>query len=486
MTTFVTISPPTPNGDLHLGHLSGPFLAADVYTRNLKMHGKDAYLISYSDDYQSYIACRARQKNVSNTEIFTQNTHLIKKSLKLANIEIDHFMTAHENPIFREEIKRYYNALHEVKAIDREDTLVPYCESCAAYGYEAFGRTKCDVCGASTDLSQCENCATQPVYNRQEVTCVLCGGAMKPMQMNREYIDVSKYHDLIASSHSCGSYRLKLATFLVQELKRKGQKWYIDRPHDSGISVSFGGKENNVHTWFAGLSGYKASIRELFSRSGEENRCFDPKEDKLACFFGFDCSYSHAVIYPMLALLSGEDPSKNEYFSNAFLKLDDKDFSTSRNQAIWVNDVLPKYDSDNVRYFLCLKAPEEKPENFVFKDFVAWEANVEEHKAKFLSELATIKDYRDIVGRLLENIVADIRKDLLRFMEHNRFSAKGLATLAEKYRKKGADHQGKGPQYIAFNLIYAYVAMPIMPKFASAVFSQQPELRKMIGTIINA
>lgn len=485
MSIFVTISPPTPNGNLHLGHLSGPFLSADVYARFQRARGYEAFLISYSDDYQSYIDRKSKQTGTSCSDVINRNYDLIKRSLELANIKIDHFMKSHENNRFIEEISYYYNALHDIKAIKSETAHAPYCITCGVYGYEAFGRSTCEECGSSTDLSQCETCATQPVYNQQKVSCILCGQPMKSFEVAREYIDVSKYHDLISSAQSRQKFRPRLTKFLDDQLTRHNRKWYIDRPHDSGITIQRDSTRNVIHTWFSGLPGYYASIKEYFSLSSGSGRSFDPEEDRFSFFFGFDCSYSHAVIYPLLTLLTGNDPGKNEYYTNSFLKLNGDDFSTSRGTAIWVDDVLPKFDSDNLRLYLCIKSPEDKTENFVYDEFVKWEDKIRTHNALFLSKLSHMPSPQWL-DKLFKLATDQVRQVFSRLSEYNQFSAKELSELADSYRTLASGHQPHSPDYFIYNLLYAYISEPIMPKFFSSVFDNYADIKNRLDTIINA
>jgi methionyl-tRNA synthetase len=307
---------------------------------------------------------------------------------------------------------------------------------------------------------------------------------MQPVEVRREYIDVSKYNDLISSAQTPEKYRPRLAEFLDDQLTRSNRKWYVDRPHDSGIAVTRNNSQSVIHTWFSGLPGYYASIKEYLMLSTGTNRSFDPFEDRISFFFGFDCSYSHAVIYPLLALLTGNDPRKNEYYTNAFLKLNGDDFSTSRGTAIWVDDMLPQYSSDNLRLYLCIKSPEDQIENFVYDEFIVWNEAISAHNSLFLSKLTHTTPLQDL-GKLFEIASKQVRRLFTKITQYNQFSAKELANLAESFRTLASECKPHTSDYFIYNLLYAYTVEPIMPKFSSSVFDSHAKLKKDIDAIVN-
>src|SRR5262245_53580764 len=135
---IVTITPPTPNGDLHLGHVSGPFLAADVCARVLRQKGHETLLLCYSDDYQSYLLRKARESGRERQQIAAENASAIRDSLQSVGIHLDHFMQAFGNATFLEEVSRYFTLLERNGRLEAQHVAIPFCRSCNVYGYEGF------------------------------------------------------------------------------------------------------------------------------------------------------------------------------------------------------------------------------------------------------------------------------------------------------------------------------------------------------------
>src|SRR5471030_1974097 len=107
---LVTITPPTPNGDLHIGHIAGPFLAADIFTRAQRQHGHDGVLVSYSDDYQSYMLRRGIELDRNHQTLAEENTQKIRESLQLVGIQVDSWIQSRHNTFFHESVTEVYQA----------------------------------------------------------------------------------------------------------------------------------------------------------------------------------------------------------------------------------------------------------------------------------------------------------------------------------------------------------------------------------------
>ncbi len=137
---IVTITPPTPNGDLHIGHIAGPFLSADVFTRIQRQRGHECVLLSYSDDYQSYMQRKGIETGIEPSVLAQSNTEKIKRSLAAMKISVDNWMSPYNNPFFKDAVQELFDSAHERGAIAFHDSSEPYCASCNVWGYEAFGR----------------------------------------------------------------------------------------------------------------------------------------------------------------------------------------------------------------------------------------------------------------------------------------------------------------------------------------------------------
>lgn len=369
---IVTATPPTPNGDLHLGHLSGPFLAADVMYRRLKQSGHDVLFVTYSDDYQSYLPRKTKtllRKPFDYARLMRQAMML---SLELVNIRFDQFMQAAENPLYRR-AGEYYTGL-----IANQIALKPYkafhCAVCNTYGYEGFGRTHCNWCGISSDASQCEHCARMPDVNQiSEMTCMSCQGKMHPVSVKQHVWKIGQNYPAVKAALAQRPARNCLTGYLDQVLSNTDEEWPLSRPGDAGLLVS--ALDNYpLHTWFLGLAGYKSSVEsylEMHPERGRPEEWWTP-ETELVHFLGFDCSYSHAIGYSSLLLADKSGPRPGTFITNRFLKLDGEDFSTSRGHAVWIKDLAGQYPADAIRLFSALFAPETEVADFNRHVFHEW------------------------------------------------------------------------------------------------------------------
>jgi methionyl-tRNA synthetase len=135
MSKFVvTITPPTPNGDLHIGHIAGPFLAADVFTRVQRQRGHDCVLVSYSDDYQSYMLRKGLEQGVDPVELAARNSDRIEASLAAINIRPDNWMRPHGNAFFADAVREVFQKARDVGAIEFRDSSEAYCAACDVWG----------------------------------------------------------------------------------------------------------------------------------------------------------------------------------------------------------------------------------------------------------------------------------------------------------------------------------------------------------------
>lgn len=166
---IVTAAPPTSNGDLHLGHISGPYLSADVFTRVRRQLGDDVLCVSYSDDFQSYVQRKAFEEGGGGSDLNERSAYLARtlgsrmaQSLASADIRYDIFMHSGDSPSLIPALQYFVDAADRRNLLTTSPQTVPYSGVHQVWGYEAFARGTCPNCGASTDTSQCEACAFPP------------------------------------------------------------------------------------------------------------------------------------------------------------------------------------------------------------------------------------------------------------------------------------------------------------------------------------
>lgn len=375
----VTITPPTPNGDLHIGHISGPFLAADVFTRTQRQLGHECLFVSYSDDYQSYMLRKGLELKADPVQLALSNTDRIEHSLAAVDIKVDNWMRPQDNQYFHSAVAEVFEAAQAADAIEFRESKEPHCPRCDVWGYEAFGRGQCNFCGVDSDASQCEGCARAPDAARMpQFRCNLCSGAHEWKSVRRAFLKLGNYCSLLRALHARRRSRAPLDSWLPTAIDEI-EDWGVTRPHDAGLDLKPDGS-CRIHTWFMGLAGYLAACREYADRVDQPGLVdvywHDAKDASLVHFLGFDCVFSHALVYPVLLSLLPGVKIDQRFIPNQFLKLDGLNLSTSRNHAIWVADLAREACADSARLYLASIAPEEAEGDFRRERFATWRTSV--------------------------------------------------------------------------------------------------------------
>lgn len=379
MSKFVvTITPPTPNGDLHIGHISGPFLAADVFTRVQRQLGHDCVLVSYSDDYQSYMLRKGLEQGIDPVQLASRNSDRIEASLAAINIRPDNWMRPHGNRFFAEAVREVFDKARNAGFIEFRDASEAYCPRCDVWGYEAFARGLCNYCGAESDASQCENCAQAPDAELMgDLRCKLCSQPVHWHAVHRAFLKLGLFKPALRDTLLNRKWRKPLDSWLAQTLEHI-HDWGVTRPGDAGLDLAEG-DTCRVHTWFMGLAGYMAAFREHAERMGQPElfqQYWQSGHGTLVHFLGFDCVFSHAVVYPALLSVLDDLDISQQFMPNQFLKLDGLNLSTSRNHAIWVTDLARQACADSARLYLASIAPEECEGDFRLPHFLQWRAGL--------------------------------------------------------------------------------------------------------------
>ncbi len=486
---IVTIAPPTPNGNLHLGHISGPFLAADIFYRIRKLKGDEAILFCYSDDYQDYVVRKAMQTNRDRFELATHFADRIANTLIKTNIHCDWFLKAYQNQYYKDAIVYFYKLAKEKGVLGMRPFDVPYSEEDGVYGYEAFARGTCNYCGEESDPSQCEACANSPVIEKMgPLTSILSKKEMTTRQLNREYIKLGEYKNYLTQHYKENMVRSELHDFIANVLENCDLDWFIDRPEAFGIDVDVDGEQKIIHTWFSGLPGYYAASKEYAEHIGRpelHDHFWKSEDTTIVNFLGFDCSFSHAIVYPSLLSNAPGHTRKVVQLTNRFLKLEGGDFSTSRGHAIWVDDILEEVSSDSLRYYLALVSPEEQVENFELKKFNAWREDVFQPFCEMLESYMQAHAQGFAHMQLTEGntpaIAEQFRREWNSFTETTGFSITGIAETLQKLMEEIRSALGNG-QIDVQPLIGLYLVsgQPVHPDLSDRLINQYSINREAI------
>ena len=373
--TTVTSALPYANGPVHIGHLAGVYVPADIYVRYLRLKKEDVLFIGGSDEHGVPITIRARKEGVTPQDIVDRYHELIKKSFEEFGISFDiysrttskvheqvasdFFKTLYDKGDFIENTsKQYYDEEAKTFLADRYITgECPHCHAQGAYG------DQCEKCG--TALSPTE------LINPQSA---ISGSKPVLRETKHWYLPLDKYEgwlrEWILEGHKEWRPNVygQCKSWLDMGLKPRA----VTRDLDWGIPVPLKEAEGKVlYVWFDAPIGYISNTKELLPDSWE--KWWKDPETRLIHFIGKDNIVFHCIVFPAMLKAEGSYILPDNVPSNEFLNLEGDKISTSRNWAVWLNEYLVDFPGkqDVLRYVLTANAPETKDNDFTWKDFQA-------------------------------------------------------------------------------------------------------------------
>ncbi len=372
--TLVVTPPLTPNGNIHLGHLSGPYLAADVYTRYLRLRGGEADHVTGADDYQSYVVFKAERIGSTPAEVAARHAREIQASFLAADVAYDQFLRAEESPVYAEVICALVRRLYEAGHAEVREAPCPYCEHCQRFLFEAYVAGTCPHCGEGTGGSMCEGCGRpNEGFDLIDAVCNACRRPPVLRPLSRLFFPLARHEaalrGLLAQASMPTRLRSLCESFLAAGLPTVG----LSRVADWGIPVPVPGLAGQVlSTWLELGPSMMAQAEALGEKRGwsPERRDILGGGLRVVNFFGFDNSFFYALLTSALFLADRPDRRPPSTFvANEFYRLDGLKFSTSRNHAIWASEFLSRVPADLVRFYLCLTRPEREQTSFTESEF---------------------------------------------------------------------------------------------------------------------
>jgi methionyl-tRNA synthetase len=295
--------------------------------------------------------------------------------------------------------------------------------------------------------------------------------------MPRRLFMLGNFRAALRADHVASTSRRPLREFLQRTLDLPDLDWPINRPGEHGVPVEDeGGGIELISTWFSGLAGYQACLEEMAATTGRRDvvdEFWRRADTRLVHFLGFDCSFSHAIGYRAILHTLEAAPRQVHYYSNAFLKLDGKDFSTSRGHAIWARDVLGRIDADVLRRYMIRVAPEEVPANFDSADFNAWvDAAQQEARAAIEQSRRIRAPAASLLGALdASGTARSLRRAWQAATHRDQFSAVALSRVIEGAfdLMHAAARRDDVPALATHLALLAAVALSVMPGFAGEI-----------------
>lgn len=365
---FVFSTPPTPNGDLHLGHLSGPYFGADVFARFQRLLGKTAFHITGSDDFQSYVIAKGRQLNKTPQEVADHFSREITETLDLLDVQIDQFTLTSHAPDYERQVKAFFQSVASSDSVQRRADSAAFDPTTDAYLYECDIKGRCPTCGSGSGGNICEECGEPNLaYDMLDPVSTQTGATPVVRPCERYAIALNDFSDHILGAMRESKASARLQALAERVLAREDFHVPITHPQNWGISPGDPDMADQVFWVWPEMSfGFLYGIEALGQRTGHDWKALEPQDNwKFVHFFGYDNSFYHTILYPALYKAAFPDWHADiEYHVNEFLCLEGDKFSTSRQRAVWGKEVLTPETVDCVRFHLALTRGEVERTNF--------------------------------------------------------------------------------------------------------------------------
>ena len=378
--TTVTAALPYANGGVHIGHLAGVYVPADIYVRYLRLKKQDVVFIGGSDEHGVPVTIRAKKEGITVQEVVDRYHNLIKKSFEDFGISFDIYSRT-TSPTHNKFASDFFRTLYD-KGVLEEKVEEQFCD-------EVTGEFLTD----RNIVGTCPRCGAEGAYGDQ---CEKCGATLSPEELinptNKNnpghglvkkptknwYLPLNKYQDWlkkwILEGHK--EWRTNVYGQCKSWLDLDLQPRAMTRDLDWGIPVPVEGAEGKVlYVWFDAPIGYISNTKELCDAHPEKwgtwQKWWQDPETRLVHFIGKDNIVFHCIIFPTMLKAHGDYILPDNVPANEFLNLEDDKISTSRNWAVWLHEYLVDLPGkqDVLRYVLTANAPETKDNNFTWKDF---------------------------------------------------------------------------------------------------------------------
>ncbi|WP_298302901.1 methionine--tRNA ligase [Hydrotalea sp.] len=369
---LVTAALPYANGPVHIGHLAGCYLPADIYVRYQKAQKRDVQFVCGSDEHGVPITIRAMKEGITPQEVVDKYHALIKKNFAQMGIAFDIFSRT-SNPVHHETAAAFFKKLYDDGLFEEIETEQYFDETTQTFLADRYITGTCPVCGnPSAYGDQCEKCGTslspEQLINPRST---LSDAVPVKKKTKHWYFPLQNYEpwlkEWIIEGHK--EWKNNVYGQCKSWLDNGLQPRAMTRDSNWGVKVPLPDAAGKVlYVWFDAPIGYISATREL-TPQWEDYWC---KEDtKLVHFIGKDNIVFHCIIFPAMLKAHGNFVLPDNVPANEFLNIEGEKVSTSRNWAVWVHEYVKDFpeQQDVLRYVLCANAPETKDNDFTWKDF---------------------------------------------------------------------------------------------------------------------
>ena len=377
--TTVTAALPYANGGVHIGHLAGVYVPADIYVRYLRLKKKDVVFIGGSDEHGVPITIRAKKEGITPQDVCDRYHKIIKESFREFGISFDVYSRT-TSKVHSHLASDFFRKLYDDGKLVEQESEQYYDPEAKQFLADRY------------IMGTCPHCGNENAYGDQ---CERCGSDLSPMELINPHSTISGAEPVIKSTKNwylpLNDYQEWLKQWILEGHKEwrpnvYGQcKSWLDldlqpramtRDLDWGIPVPVEGAEGKVlYVWFDAPIGYISNTKELCDsepeRWGSWEKWWKDEDTRLVHFIGKDNIVFHCLIFPTMLKAHGGYIMPDNVPSNEFLNLENDKISTSRNWAVWLDEYLRDFEGkqDVLRYVLTANAPETKDNNFTWKDF---------------------------------------------------------------------------------------------------------------------
>jgi len=372
---LVAVAWPYADGPLHLGHIAGAYLPADIFARYHRLKGNEVLMVSGSDQHGTPITIKAEEEGKTPGEIAAKYHQQFLDSWRRLGISFDLFTstgTANHAQVAHDIFLALLNNGYIYKATVSQ----PYCPQCRRFLPDRYIEGTCPHCQFSgTRGDQCDGCG-KPLNPAELINpyCRLCSTTPQFVDSEHFFFKLSAFQDkLSAWAGEQGQWRPNVYALTRRYLKEGLRDRAITRDIEWGVPVPVSGFENKrLYVWFEAVIGYLSATKEWAKSKGDEEgwRPFWEEGAKSYYFIGKDNIPFHTLIWPAMLMGYGGLNLPYDVPANEFLTIEGKKLSTSRNWAVWLPDYLSRYEPDPLRYLLSINMPETSDTDFSWREFV--------------------------------------------------------------------------------------------------------------------
>lgn len=442
------------NGSLHLGHISS-LLSGDILARYFRLKGEEVLYVSGSDCNGTPITVRAKQEGVSPAVIADRYHEEFEACFGKLGFSYDVY-TRTDTSFHHRSVQRIFLELLQKGLIYKKEVEQSYCTDCKQFLPDRYVEGVCPQCHGHARGDQCDHCSKmlEPL-DLLERQCKLCGNEPTTRSTEHFYLSLSSFQETLesyvthAETHSL--WRENAISLTNRYLSEGLQDRAVSRDLSIGVSVPIEGYETKkIYVWIEAVAGYYTASQLWAHTNATDDSLFWSPDVRSYYVHGKDNIPFHSVIWAAILDALGDKALPTHIVSNEYVTLEKRKLSTSKNWAVWVPDLLERYDADSIRYFMTINAPENRDADFSWKEFIY------SHNAELLGAYGNfVNRTLKFIEKSFESIIPDVDvsieiqskiealyEDVGQLIEQAKFK-QALETIFEvvRFSNKYFDHQ---------------------------------------------